>query len=77
MKAITTKYFGPSNVKGSRIIAREPDGKSLTIGYPHELDSMYAHRKAAEMLRDKLGWLGKLEGGWIGGNAWAWVFKSE
>lgn len=62
MQAISTKYIGPSNVRGSRIKATCEAG-SLTIGYPHELSGEDCHRKAAEALRDKLGWQGELIGG--------------
>lgn len=63
MKAIETRYLGPTNTRGSRITATEPDGKRLTISYPHELSGEAVHRKAAEALRDKLGWKGELVGG--------------
>lgn len=60
MKAISTKYLGPTDRRGSRIIASDGDHNRLTIGYPHELNSEAAHRKAAEALRDKMGWKGHL-----------------
>jgi hypothetical protein len=63
MKAIQTKYIGPTNFRGSRIKASDGDGNYLTISYPYELNSTEAHRKAAEMLRDKMKWTGKLIGG--------------
>lgn len=74
MKAITTKYVGPTDTKGARIIAREPDGQRCTIGYPHELNAENAHRSAAEALRDKCGWKGTLIGGWAGPSTYVWVF---
>ena len=37
MQAIETKYFGPSNVKGSRIKATAQAG-SVTVGYDHALN---------------------------------------
>lgn len=55
MQAIQTRYFGPSNVRGSRIKAWCTAGQ-ITIPYPHELSGQAVHRKAAEALRDKLGW---------------------
>ena len=63
MKAIETTYHGPTNTKGSRIIADDGDGNRLTISYPHELSGEAVHRKAAEALRDKMGWSGRLIGG--------------
>lgn len=76
MKAIITKYFGPTNTRGSRIKATDGDRCSITIPYPHELDSEEAHRKAAEALRDKMKWKGELIAGWIK-NDCVFVFKPE
>ena len=64
MKAISTTFKGPTDTRGARIIAREPDGKRLTLPYPHELNSEAAHRAAAEALRDRLEWKGELVAGW-------------
>jgi hypothetical protein len=60
MKAITTTYHGPTNTRGSRITATEPDGKRISIPYPHELNQEDAHSHAAMLLCNKLGWTGKL-----------------
>lgn len=65
MKAIRTKYLGPSNVKGSRIKATDEDGNSKTIPYDHATAGVEArHAKAAKALVDKLGWGGQ----WVGGH---------
>lgn len=54
MQAITTKYFGPTNTKGSRIKATCWAG-SITIAYPHEVNSSESKYKiAAEKLLEKL-----------------------
>lgn len=67
MQAIQTKYFGPTNTKGSRIKATCAAG-SITIGYPHEVEhGQPAHRKAAEALAAKLGWVGNRHGALLGG----------
>lgn len=55
MKAIQTKYYGPTDTTGSRIVA-SCDGGRITMGYDHALDSDGNHRKAAELLARKLGW---------------------
>jgi len=55
MQAITTKYIGPSNTKGSRIKAT-CDAGSITIPYPHELSGEEAHAQAAMALCRKLQW---------------------
>ena len=75
MKAIQTKYMGPTNFKGSRIKASDCDGNTLTIPYPHELSGEDVHRKAAEALRDKMGWTGELIGGALK-DGYAFVFTS-
>jgi hypothetical protein len=54
--AITTKYFGPTDTKGSRIKATFNDtGDSITIPYPYDLSGMAVHHKAAEALVTKHG----------------------
>lgn len=55
MKAIITKYLGPTNTKGERIKAWCAAG-SVTIPYPHELDIEKANVKAAQELIQKLKW---------------------
>ena len=52
MQAIKTKYFGPTNVSGSRIKASCARG-SITIPYPHELSGAEVHREAVRRLLDK------------------------
>ena len=74
MKAIITKYLGPTDTKGSRIKADDGDGNTITISYPHELSGEDVHRKAAEALCDKMGWTGELIGGAIK-NGYAFVFS--
>jgi len=63
MKAIVTKYHGPTNFKGSRITASDQDGNRVTISYPYELSGEDCHRKAAQALCDKMHWTGELVGG--------------
>jgi hypothetical protein len=63
MKAIVTKYHGPTNFKGSRITASDEDGNRITISYPHELSGEACHRKAAQALCNKMKWEGNLIAG--------------
>lgn len=63
MKAITTKYFGPTNTKGSSIVASAEGVKSVTIGYPHELSGEAVYKAAAVALCEKMGWSTDLLGG--------------
>jgi len=54
MQAITTKYLGPTNTRGSRIKASCPAG-SITV--PYDYGERYGgHRSAAIALMKKLGW---------------------
>lgn len=62
MQAITTKYLGATNFRGSRIKATAESG-SITVDYPHEFSGVNAHAVAALALMVKLGWTGDLIGG--------------
>ena len=75
MKAITTKFLGPTATKGSRIAASDEDGNRVTIPYRSTLSSYTAHRAAANTLRKKMSWPGVLIGGSIK-NGYVWVFTS-
>lgn len=55
MQAIITKYFGPTNSRGSRLVAKCEAG-SITVPYDHALDTEGNHRAAAKALCNKLGW---------------------
>jgi hypothetical protein len=55
MQAITTKYLGPTNHRGSRIKARCNAG-SITIPFDYSLNTEGRHKKAAEALIKKLKW---------------------
>jgi hypothetical protein len=67
-QSITTKYIGPSNVRGSRIkaTARKRSNlggeMSLTVPYQYE-GTEQEHCKAAKALARKLDWSGL----WVGG----------
>lgn len=63
MKAIVTKYHGPTDTRGSRITASDEDGNRVTIGYPYELSGEAVHRAAAVALCAKMGWTGDLVAG--------------
>ena len=78
MNAIQTRYFGPTNVRGSRIKATCESG-SITIGYPHELSGMACHALAAKKLVEKMGWkdCGELLGGQLKNNDYVFVFNND
>ena len=72
MKAIFTKYHGPTNYKGMRISASDSDGNRVTISYPYELSGEAVYRKAADALCAKMGWTGKMV---AGGTPTGYVFS--
>lgn len=59
MQAIVTKFFGPTNSRGSRIKATCEAG-SVTVPYDHSESGVYgAHDVAALALLSRLGWQGE------------------
>ena len=61
MKAILTKYLGPTNHRGARVKAYAEGVKPLTIGYHNDANPFQA---AALALARREGWTGELiEGG--------------
>lgn len=63
MKAIVTKYHGPTNARGARISASDTDRNRISIPYPHELSGEDVYRKAAQALCLKMKWPTSLIGG--------------
>lgn len=56
MRAIITKYHGPTNYRGSRISASAGDAGKVFISYPYDKSNEYCHYEAVKALCDKLGW---------------------
>ena len=58
MRAIITRYLGPTNYRPSRIKASAGRAGSVTVSWDYSLpDSIWAnHRAAAMALMHKLGW---------------------
>jgi hypothetical protein len=75
VKAITTKYHGPTNTRGSRVSASDEDGNKVSIPYPHELSGEPVHRAAADALLKKMKWDGQLVGGSTS-NGYVFVFAT-
>lgn len=61
-QAIVTTYKGPTETRGSRIVAR-CDARRMTVPYDHALDAEANHVRAAAKLASALEW----SGGWNGG----------
>lgn len=76
MKAIITKYHGPTNTKGSRISATDDDGNRISISRESALSSEDCHKAAVVALCKKIGWRGTLQGGYTA-TGMAWVFVDE
>jgi hypothetical protein len=75
MKAIKTKYLGPTDTKGSRVKAT-CDAGSVVIGYDSALSTEDNHRNAKNLLCDKFGWGNVAVFGWIN-NECFWVYPGE
>jgi hypothetical protein len=69
MVGIVTKYFGPTDCRGSRIVAEVSDrtkyppakGRAhyrLTVSYPHELSGEETFAYPATLLARRLEWIG-------------------
>src|SRR5262245_41671506 len=61
-QAITTKYLGPTNVRGSRVKASCQAG-SITLHWDDALNSDQNHIAAAKALAVKYEWDGRWHGG--------------
>lgn len=55
-RCIVTKYHGPTNTRGSRVIATAY-GKRVTFPWDHAEDAHMNHAMAAAYAASKLGWL--------------------
>ena len=54
-QSITTRYAGPSDSRGSRVIAKCDAGR-ITVPWDHALNAPDNHAAAALQLHHKLGW---------------------
>ena len=78
MQAIRTKYCGPTDTRGSRIVATAEGGPKphrVSVPYDHESDD--PHREAALALCRKMGWTGMLGEGGLPDGSVAWVFVDK
>ncbi len=73
-QAITTKFFGPGNVRGSRVKATAQAG-SITLAWDHALNPDQNHVAAAQALATKLDWSGKWHGGAHASNGYCFVLE--
>lgn len=73
MKAIQTKFIGPSETRGARVKAWV-NGNAATVSWDHGLEVVDNHASAARKLVASLGWPGRLVGGTLPDESMAWVF---
>lgn len=74
-QAIITKFVGPTNTRGARIIAKTGGGLNKeTVSWNYEAGVEDNHREAAQHLMETMGWTGELiGGGLVEGYAWVIV----
>jgi hypothetical protein len=75
-QAITTKYFSPGNVRGSRVKATAAAG-SVTLPWDHAVGYTENHRRAAEALAKKYDWKGTYFGGALHDDGYVFVCAGE
>lgn len=79
MQAIRTRYFGPTNFRGSRIQAK-CEAKSIFVSYDHALNLSQNHKVACETLVRKVKWdkhnFTPIVGGLFNGDYY-WVFTND
>lgn len=61
-QAITTRYAGPTNFRGSRVIVRADPGRMI-VPWDHALGVEDNHKAAAKAYASKYGWTGHWYGG--------------
>lgn len=72
MQAITTRYIGARNVRGSRVKATASAG-SVTLTWDDSLNSEQNHLAAAQALANKFNWHGTFIAGEVYNGATVWV----
>lgn len=72
MQAIHTRWHGPTNRLGSRVVASCQAGR-ITLACDGALPLRGQHRAAAVRLAEKLGWAGPWCGGQLRDGSFAWT----
>jgi hypothetical protein len=77
MQAITTRYCGPTNHRGSRIIVKAAAGRMM-VGYDDDSNGIDgAHHKAVRMFCERQGWTGEMAQGTLPDGTRVFVFVSR
>lgn len=71
-QAIVTKFIGPTQTRGARVVAKA-DAGTLTAPWDYSGSVERNHAKAAQSLAEKLGWSGYWTGGSLPGAGYAFV----
>jgi len=58
-QAITTRYLGPTNNRGARVVARSASGHRFVMHWDDGLGQSENHAKAAMALAHRLQWHGR------------------
>lgn len=72
-QAIATKYVGPSNTLGARVIASAEAGRVI-LSWDHSKNVDENHAAAAQELARRYKWSGDMVGGALPGAGYAFVF---
>jgi hypothetical protein len=76
-QAIQTRYIGPSNTKGARIVARCAAKRIIVSRHRFdELSTEKAHQAVAKLLAKQLDWTGDMITGCLHDGSYAHVFSS-
>lgn len=71
-QAISTRFIGASNIRGSRVKARAAAG-SITLNWDHSLNIEQNHAAAAEAFATKYNWNGNWYQGGLFDNGYVFV----
>ena len=72
-QAILTYFVGPTNFRGSRIVAKAQAGR-IVLPWDDALDVNENHERAAKAYAAKLGWKGRLVSGGLPDGSCCHVF---
>lgn len=75
MKAIETHFLGQTHSKPARVVASDLDNNRVVIPFAGGIGEV-PHRLAAETLKKKMGWTGRIIGG-ATKNGYTFVFLPE
>lgn len=72
MRAIVTRYRGPTDTGGARILVYDEGKCKMRVPYDHGASS--AHEVAVRAYCKRMGWTGELVNGDVHGDTvWVWV----